>query len=81
MGTTFGLHPPQPNPHKPGRDLSPWHCAAVIRRTQKGQRWPRCARAGDRYIHSKFEKKKVNLAALFNQGLEASEGPNPGRES
>lgn len=30
MGTTFGLHPPQPNPHKPG----------------------------DRYIHSKFEKKK-----------------------
>ena len=21
MGTTFGLHPPQPNPHKPGREL------------------------------------------------------------
>jgi len=31
MGSTFGLQPPQPNPHKPG----------------------------DRYMHAKFEKKKV----------------------
>ena len=53
MGTTFGLHPPQPNPHKPGQGAS----AHGTLGPQNGAKMA-SVRAGDRYIHSKFEKKK-----------------------
>ena len=65
MGSTFGLQPPQPNPHKPGQLLN----ASAVATNQRGNGtvmspailFSACCWSGDRYMHAKFEKKKARV--------------------